>query len=158
MVRKIADDASDQKVLDDIAECGWHCTAVFEDDEGPGFAFTIGVFHSYQHPEFIIFGLPPEVAHEVLHLAVEGVKSGAISDLSLPADELLEGYACVFSRVPETEYRDHVGYCRWYYEGNDFPLYQIVWPSKHGSFPWNPDASDAFRARQPVLGHSGRGA
>lgn len=123
----------------------------------PGFAFTIGLFHSYDHPEFIIFGLPWEVAHEVLHLTVQGLKGGSIRDLSLPTDELLEGYPCVFVQVPETEYHEHVGYCRCYYEGNSFPLYQIVWPSNNGIYPWNADASEAFRSAQPVLGQSGKG-
>ncbi|MET0377655.1 MAG: DUF4262 domain-containing protein, partial [Spongiibacteraceae bacterium] len=40
---------------------------------------------------------------------------------------------------------------RWYYQGNDFPLHQIVWPSQTGLFPWHPEASAAFRKAQPVI-------
>lgn len=40
----------------------------------------------------------------------------------------------------------------WYYMGDDFPMYQIVYPSKDGEFPWHPNATDAFRAFQPILG------
>ena len=158
MVRKIAEDASEQKVIDNIAEYGWHCVNISAEGTLPGFAFTVGTFQSYKHPEFIVFGLRSDVAHQVLNLAVSGLNSGAIFDLSAPTDELLNGYPCVFVRVPEAEYHEHVGFCRWYYEGNAFPLYQIVWPSKHGNFPWHAEASDAFRAVQPVLGHSQYGS
>jgi hypothetical protein len=34
----------------------------------------------------------------------------------------------------------------------DFPLYQIVWPSRDNRMPWDPEVSDSFRAMQPVLG------
>ncbi|MNL71313.1 hypothetical protein D3C87_1964450 [compost metagenome] len=55
-------------------------------------------------------------------------------------------------RVPQAQYRDYVGYARWYYEGNDFTLYQIVWPSRDGHFPWDTDAAAAYVAAQPLLG------
>jgi Domain of unknown function (DUF4262) len=32
----------DEQVRADIATYGWHVIKVLEDDEGPGFAFTIG--------------------------------------------------------------------------------------------------------------------
>lgn len=154
MVRKIGEDASEQKIIDDIAKHGWHCLKVLEEGDLPGFAYTIGNFESYKHPEFIIFGRQSDMAHQVLDLAVSGFKSGAIFDLSAPTDELLNGYPCIFIEVPESDYREHVGFCRWYYEGNKFPLFQIVWPTKDGKFPWHADAVDSFRACQPVLGHS----
>ena len=157
MVRKFAEDASENKVIDDIAEYGWHCVSIAAEGALPGFAFTVGNFQTYKHPEFIIFGLRSEVAHKVLGLAVSGLNSGAIFDLSVPTDELLNGYPCVFVRVPESEYHEHVGFCRWYYEGNAFPLYQIVWPSKEGDYPWHAEARDAFRALQPVLGSNQHG-
>lgn len=152
MVHKTGKDASERKVLEDIAEYGWHCVHIFAEGDLPPYAFTVGVFETYKHPELIIFGLPREVAHQVLDLAVRALRSGAITDLSLPSDELLNGYPCVFVQVPESEYFEHVGYDRWYYEGNAFPLYQIVWPSRERKFPWHPDASEEFRRVQPVLG------
>ena len=157
MVRSIGEDAPEQRVIDDVSKYGWHCVNIMaEGDEAP-FSFTVGLFHTYKHPELIIFGLPSEVAHGVLNLAVEAAQRGKPIDLSAPTDELLEGYPCVFVPVPEAEYHEHVGFCRWYYEGNGFPLYQIVWPSRAGQFPWHPEATAAFRAAQPVLGYAPRG-
>jgi Domain of unknown function (DUF4262) len=44
--------SSDAKVLTDIQAVGWHAVGVFprEHEEGPNWAFSIGLFHSFGHP------------------------------------------------------------------------------------------------------------
>ncbi len=152
MVRTIGKDAPEQKVIDDIARYGWHCVNVLADDRGGPFSFTIGVFQTYRLPELVIFGLPSIVAHQVLAIVVEKIQSGTPLDMSAPTDELLENYPCLFIPVPESAYENYLGFCLWYYQGQQFPMCQIVWPSREGHFPWHPETSESFRADQPVLG------
>ena len=153
-VRTIAEDAGEQMVLDHIAKYGWHCVNVLaEGHEGP-YSFTVGLFHTYQHPELMVYGLKSEIAHKVLSNAVEGLPRGKHLDLNASTDELLVGYSCCFVEVPPSKYYENVGWARWYYCGNSFPLYQIVWPSRDGYFPWHPKASKEFKGCQPVLGHA----
>jgi hypothetical protein len=52
MVRTTGEDHSERKVIDNIAAYGWHCMNILADGDYPGYAFTVGVFHSYKHPEF----------------------------------------------------------------------------------------------------------
>jgi len=144
--------ASEQKVIDDIAAYGWHCVHIVADDSGPAYSFTIGAWHSYRQPELLIMGLPHDPARQILALAIEALRSGDITDLNAPTSALLIGHDCVFVRVPETHYHEHVGYARWYYKGNDFPLYQIVWPSREGRLPWQAPADASYLAQQPLLG------
>ena len=118
---------------------------------GP-YSFTVGLQHSHGHPELILFGLPSAVTHQILSTAAEAIRCGSPIDLTQPTDELVEGYPCVFVKVLESEYQEHVGYARWYYQGNGFGLYQVVWSDRQGRFPWHPGASQAFRANQPVMG------
>lgn len=151
VVRDVGEDASEQKVIDDVATYGWHCVNIHPDDEGVGYAFTIGLFKSYGHPELIIFGLPGKVAHQILGLAADAAKAGNPIDLAQPTDALLQGYACCFAEVPKRQYYEHVGFCRWYYRGDGFPLYQVVWPSRTGLYPWDAEATPDFRAAQPVI-------
>lgn len=158
MVRMVGEDASEQKVIDDIEKYGWHCVNILADGDCAPFSFTVGLFQSYGHPELVIFGLRSEIAHRVLNISVRAIQAGHPIDLSQPTDELLEGYPCCFVKVPESEYYEHLGFARWYYEGNVFPTYQIVFPSRDGHFPWHPGATESFRAYQPVLGHPQQGA
>jgi len=153
MVRMVGDDEHEQKVIDDIAKYGWHCVNILaEGDDGP-FSFTVGLLQTYKHPEFIIFGLPSKVAHQILQIAVEALQAGKPLDLMQPTEDLLHGYSCCFVKVPKSEYHEHVGFARWYYEGDAFEVYQIVFPSREGHFPWHPEASESFRSSQPVLGY-----
>lgn len=152
MVRHSGEDASESKVIRDIAEFGWHVVHIAAEGELVGYSFTIGLFQSYRHPELIVFGLPHQISHRILSIAADLAKSGEPLDLSQPTTELIENYACRLACVPQSEYREHVGYCRWYYEGNDFPLWQIVWPSREGEYPWDPSAPPGFVAAQPVIG------
>jgi len=158
MPRIAATDEGEQKLLDDIQKYGWHCLNVLADDGHEPFSYTIGLFHTYGYPELLIYGLPRDVAHSVLTIAADAVAGGKPLDVLEPTDELIEDYRCVFVPVPLAEYPEHFGFARWYYEGDTFPVQQVVWPSKVGLFPWHPEASLAFREKQPVLGQQGRSA
>ncbi|MFT7724519.1 MAG: DUF4262 domain-containing protein [Roseateles sp.] len=151
MVRRVGEDESEQKVIDDIANFGWHCVSIFAEGEQSGYSFTVGLFESYKHPELIIFGLSSKVAHQIFCIAADAAKSGHPLDLALPTDALVNNYLCCFAEVPTIGYQEYVGFCCWYYQGNDFPLFQIVWPSRSGLFPWHPQATSEFRAIQPVI-------
>lgn len=56
-----------RKVRADIAEFGWHVVLVLEDEEGPPFAYSIGLQHSFGHPEIIMFGLRHESMHGIIN-------------------------------------------------------------------------------------------
>jgi hypothetical protein len=49
---------------------------VFGDDEGPGFAFTIGLYQRFRHPELLVFGLPLDTMHLMLNGAGEAGGAG----------------------------------------------------------------------------------
>jgi hypothetical protein len=51
-------DDHERKALADVQNHGWHVLKVMEDDRGPAFAYTVGLYHSFRHPELIIVGLP----------------------------------------------------------------------------------------------------
>ncbi|MBA2079490.1 MAG: DUF4262 domain-containing protein [Rhodanobacter sp.] len=158
MVRTVAEDESEQKVLDDIAKFGWHCISIFAEGEEAEYSFTVGLFQSFGHPELIIFGLAPQVAHQILCIAADAARSGHPLDLAQPSDALVNNYLCCFTQVPASAYQAYVGFGRWYYGGNAFPLYQVVWPSREGLYPWHPQAAPEFRATQPVIAVGAGGA
>ena len=153
MVRTVGEDEGEQRVIDDVATYRWHCVSIHPEGDHVGYAFTVGLFQSFGHPELIIFGLSAQIAHQILAIAADAAKAGAPLDLAQPTDALLNDYICCFVEVPRTEYYENVGYCRWYYQGNNFPLYQIVWPSRSGLYPWHEQAPPEFRAAQPVIAH-----
>lgn len=68
-------DEGEAKLLADLKDPGWHVIGVTEDEEGPGFVYTIGLFHNYQHPEIIAFGLDVPILWQIVNV-IGGVLSG----------------------------------------------------------------------------------
>ena len=134
MVQRIATDDGERSVLDDIAKYGWHCIYILEQDGQPPWTFTIGLFETWKHPELVIFGLKRQVAHEILNIVAVKLAKGERIDLSQPTDDLVHGASCLLVGVPEHHYRARFGFARWYYQGDGFPVYQIVWPNREGYF------------------------
>jgi hypothetical protein len=129
-------DAADAKLLADVKQHGWHMITVSEDDEGPGFTYTIGLFHTYQHPEVIVFGLPNRVMQGVVDCVAGLVKGGAQFADGEQSDRIINSYACIFRTVLQEHYAAHFGYANWFYKPKHFPAVQCVWPDKAGRFPW----------------------
>lgn len=143
----------ERRVVANVGKYGWHCTSVSRGpgDAGAGFAYTVGLFHSYRQPEFIIFGLDAEIAYAILGICADAAAAGEMYALDKPCNALVEGYECVFVEVPRARFNDFVCSASWFYAGHDFPLYQVVWPDRKGRYPWNGGAKPDPWHKQPVL-------
>lgn len=149
---------SERRILEDVAQFGVHVLHVPGDGEGPGFSFSIGLWHSFGQSEVIVFGLPPEVAHELINAVADEAEDGHQFADGTRHDGLLEHYPVSFCAVPKSCYRDYLGTAIWAYEGDDFPAVQLVWPDKQGRWPWQEGVREGFRSGQPVLGRLEQGA
>jgi hypothetical protein len=144
-------DDPDRQLLADLNDPGWHVIAVPEDEEGPAFAYSIGLHHSFGHPEVILFGLKIEVMFPVINGIGEQVKAGKHFDHLNEEGDILDGYNVIFRTVERKHYSEYFGYARWLYRGDDFPALQCVWPDAQSRYPWHPQFSPQLAQRQPVL-------
>src|SRR5262245_45766894 len=71
-----AEDSSDEKLLHDVRVHGWHVVAIAEDEAGPGFAFTVGLYLRTLRPEILIMGVPPDPSMRVLNAIGEFLIAG----------------------------------------------------------------------------------
>jgi Domain of unknown function (DUF4262) len=51
-----ADDSVGSKILLDIKDHGWHRMGVYGEEDRPSWVYTIGLNHTYGHPEIVVFG------------------------------------------------------------------------------------------------------
>ena len=77
-----------------------HVLKAMEDNEGSAFAYTVGLYHSFGHPELIVGGLPLDVGHSVLNIAGESIRRGVRYSAATQSDEFLENRACTFRGMP----------------------------------------------------------
>ena len=145
-------DKHEEKALADIQQYGLHIMNVLEEGELPNFTYSIGLWHTYQHPEIIIIGLKHEISKWILNEIGRRIsEQDDTFESGKNYDGLLEGFDCRFFDVPKGYYKEYVGWDIWLYGSADFPLRQCVWPSTNGHFPWEDGASEWFQGWQPVL-------
>ncbi len=148
----LADSDSARKVLADVAEYGWHVVHILPDEGAPGWSFSIGLFHTFGHPEFVVFGLPSERAQPIINGLGARIRSGSQFTHGSEDTGVLTGYPVRFVAVPESASRDHFGYAIWFYRHEPFPVLQVVWPDRSGLFPWQHGCDPSLQDGQPVLG------
>ena len=142
---------SDKKVISDIAEFGFHIINVLEDDEGPPHTFSIGLYHTFNHPEVMIVGLKTELMQNMISWIGDDIKKGARFEIGNEYGGLLEGFKCRFRAVDKCYYEEYLGKATWFYKGNGFPVIQCVWPTTKGYYPWDKKYPKDLIEWQPLL-------
>ena len=129
-----------------IARHGWAVRHVVDADPAQCFSYTVGLT-AHLHPEIVMTGLPPEVAHTFLniagHLVVRQHGHLAAGD---ETTALAEGRA--FPVIAVTDTSGLTAVAELY---GDVRAVQVVWTDSRGHLPWdegyaNPPGS------QPLLG------
>ena len=142
----------EQKILDDVEQFGFHIVVVSEDEYLPGFAYTIGLTKTYNHPEIIIFGLNNKMMHEILNGLGTDIKSGKTFEPNNDYDNVISNYPIKFLEIKKDHYQDYFGYGGWFYDNKfDFPAYQLVWTDDDGNYPWENGFNENLKFKQPIL-------
>lgn len=118
------------------------CSGV--DDPGPPFAYTIGLF-GLGHPELLIFGVPPELATDILNAFGRRIHDG---------ENLLPGQLCTLPGVHHQFVVEHVpNPGEIVFVANEFyerpaeasvPALQLTYDDGYGVFPWD----EAYGAKE----------
>lgn len=145
------ENAGDAKALADIAEHGWHVLKVSAFGESPEWAYSLGLFHNFGHPEIAIFGLPLDRMHAIVNVIGDLIRSGVRLPDDSSSTDVLEGYACEFRGIRKVWYAPFFGRAMWLYRGSDFPMVQCLWPDRDGHSPRASACSSAIQALQPLL-------
>ena len=145
--------AEDNKeIQDNIDQYGLNVRHVLEDERGPGFSYSIGLYKSYGHPEIIIVGLKQELAHILINNMAYEIKQGKVYIPFKFEKDILDSFDCYLIEVSKTNYDAYVGGAQQYYESNDFPLLQCIYPTVKGVYPWEKEWPENIKDLQPVLG------
>jgi len=152
MPNREARDADEAKALADIEAYGCHILYVLADDEHPPFAYSVGVEHNFKVPELVIIGLKPELSQSIINEYCRRVRNGERFSIGQRASGFLGGgFDCQFGAVHPDHYPEHFGWDIWFYDGPDFRIVQLVYPTTLGIWPWDSEADEWFRKWQPLL-------
>jgi hypothetical protein len=149
------EDDLDRQILDTIAREGWMVLGIEASDEGPQYAFSVGLFRTLGYPEIVVMGLPPAVSQDLINEIGSRVRAGDRFGVGQRYEGIASNFPLAFIEMDRAYYRPYLGYARWFHRGSDFPAVQVVWPDKQGIFPWEPDYDADFFEIQRVLGPAG---
>lgn len=144
-------DQDEARFVSQIRQHGWSSTHVIEDSDGAGFTYTTGFWQKFEQPELVIFGLPSDVSHQILWNFFRDMEGGTKLVVDTPMSDVLEGYDVILKPVLKAHFRGYLGWNRWFYRGDGFDAYQVIFPDKSGHFPWDSGASQEFKSFQPNL-------
>ncbi len=86
-------DESERKTIEDIRRTGVHLMHIF-DAEGkePEFSYSVGLWHTYHHPEIIIVGLKEDLRHILLNNLNYEIGKGRVLTDEISSTDALETY------------------------------------------------------------------
>lgn len=145
--------ALEKRLLSDIEQYGWHVIKVLEDDLGPSFGYSIGLYHTFDHPEIIIIGLELDAIHHVINRLGDAIREGISFQPGQFYSNIIENVDCYFTLVDTKFYSEYVSYAQSFYTGNEFPLLQCIYPTLSGTYPWQDEWPTDLKNTQPILGY-----
>ena len=142
---------SKAKMHADIHEHGCSVIMVSPTDYMPSFAYTVGLWQNYQHPEVIMFGLPVDTMHVLLNNAADLVKSGSKLGLKQEYSDFFERGTARFIGVDARNVPDYFEIAIDHYGNDMFPAIQLLWADAQNIFPWQKEYDERLKFLQPLL-------
>lgn len=142
---------NDQRTLSDIEKHGLSVIIVERTDYLPSFAYSIGLWQKYKHPEIIMFSLSSSTLHAIINDVADFIKEGHPLEAGRPYDDFFEKGRAQFVNVDKRNLEDYFGYAIDFYDTFDFPALQLVWTDRTDKFPWEEGFEEEFLFKQPLL-------
>lgn len=140
-----------QRTLSDIEKFGLSVILIQATDYLPSFAYSIGLWQKFGHPEIICFGLSIETLHGLINDAAEMVKNGGTIEANKQYDDFFESGSAEFVKVDSRNLPDYFGSAIDFYDSSDFPALQLVWTDRDNRFPWDEGFEKEYLYKQPLL-------
>jgi hypothetical protein len=140
-----------QRVLHDISRFGCHAIHVQAAGAQPAYTYTVGIHRTQQLPDLVVFGQPHPKAHRLLHGYNLRLRRGERFVEGQMAGGFLVLQDVALRPVHRSHHAHYFSWNLWLHDGVDFPMLQLVYPTREGVWPWDAMAGDWFRQLQPLL-------
>jgi hypothetical protein len=141
----------DERTISDIEKYGLSVILIEESDYLPSFAYSIGLWQKYNHPEIICFGLSVQTLHGIINDAADFIKKGNVIETDRSYDDFFEKGNAEFIKVDSRNINDYFGTALDFYGVENLPAIQLIWTDRNDKFPWDEGFEDEFIYRQPLL-------
>jgi len=141
----------DNRTFADIEKYGLSVILIQATDYLPSFAYSIGLWQKFKHPEIICFGLNTKTLHALINDVADVVKNGHAIETGKNYSDFFEDARSEFIKVDQRNLIDYFGAALNYYNSEDLSAIQLIWTDRNDKFPWENDFEEEFEFRQPLL-------
>lgn len=141
----------DNRTTSDIEKFGLSVIIIEATDYLPSFAYSIGLWKKFGHPEIICFGFTTKTLSGIINNAADLVKGGESIETNKTYEDIFENSKAEFIKVDSRNLSDYFGTAINYYNTKDFSALQLVWTDRNDKFPWEKGFEEEFIYRQPLL-------
>lgn len=145
----------DEEIAEIVRQHGWFAAEI--NDADPPFAYTIGLIHTCNHPEFIVFGIDADNSYALYKGLFRDTKEGksfaepGIYTVELGGDQHRIG----IRRVHRTQHPLYLGFAMGFLTNigriGELEALQVFWPDQDGKFPFEAGCDAAVAHLQPRL-------
>jgi hypothetical protein len=145
----------DEVFAEDVQAHGWSLASI--SDHSPPIQYTVGLMHTFRHPEVIAFGPEADNGHALFSQLVRHIRAGGsfaepgVYTVRLGGDE----YRVGFRRVHPTQYELYLGFAMGFLRGvgriGELEAVQAFWPDAGGKFPFEVGCDLGVYQLQPRL-------
>lgn len=139
------------QTISDIDKFGLSIIIIEASDYLPSFAYSIGLWQKFQHPEIICFGLRIETLHSLINDVATLIRKGIKIETKKTYAEIFENNKAEFLKVDQWNLTNYFGAAISFYNDNTFPALQLIWTDRNNKFPWESDFEEEFIFKQPLL-------
>ena len=124
------------KVDENISKYGFHITYVLEDEKGPSFCYSTGLFKNYKIPEIFISGLPQNLSFDLVGDYAEKFKQKTVPiNLKINSPTKYFEFQILFIEVDNKSLEKYVYSCNRFYGEKEYKYLQLIYPDTKGLFP-----------------------
>jgi len=139
------------KTKSNVEKFGLQVIMVSSTSYSPAFAYSIGLWETYSHPEIICFDLPNDLGHEIINDVAEIIKGGEKIEIGKSYFQIFKDSKASFLIVDQRNLGDYFGAALNYYGDNYFEALELIWTDRNNRFPWEENFEEEFLFRQPLL-------
>ncbi|MFI0447358.1 DUF4262 domain-containing protein [Actinomadura sp. 6N118] len=142
-------DDIDRQTMENVRTHGWGVINIPADDAGPGWSFSVGLWHSHRSPELAMFGLDMDVTQPVINNLGREIADGRAAADGQERHGLINDYPIHLKQIDRGWYQTFFGVAMAFYRRPPLPVIQLVWPDLDGRFPWDAETAEGYQAMQP---------
>ena len=130
----------DEEIAEVVRKHGWFAASI--SDHKPPFLYSIGLMHTCDHPEFIVFGLDAGNAHALFAGLIRCIRAGqsfaqpGVYTVSIGGGDHRVGIRYVHPTQHPLYLGFAMGYCTNMGRIGELQAVQAFWPDARGKFPF----------------------